>query len=162
MKLEEKIIHVLTKTHQTLSIAESCTGGLVSNKLTNISGSSKVVKLGVVAYSNEAKVKILNVPQSLLKKYGAVHESIAIAMAEGVCNLLKTDFSIGITGIAGPTGTTQTKPIGLTYIAIKTPTQIFNIKCLFNGTRRQIKTQASKETLKLLYKNINSPKITPL
>ena len=154
MKLEEKIIHILTKTHQTLSIAESCTGGLAANKLTNISGSSKVIKLGVVAYSNEAKVKILNVPEALLKKHGAVHQSIAIAMAKGVRKLLKTDFGIGITGIAGPTGATKTKPIGLTYIAVSSPAQTFNIKFNFKGSRTQIKTQASKETLKLLYKNI--------
>jgi len=151
MKIEEKISQALTDTQKTLAIAESCTGGLMAHRLTNISGSSKILKLGIIAYSNEAKIKLLKVPEALLMKYGAVHEEIAVAMANGARKILKTDFGIGITGIAGPTGATKTKPIGLTYIAIATPIESLCLKCQFEGTRPNIKSQAATQGLKLLY-----------
>jgi len=150
MKIEEKVALALIDTKKTISIAESCTGGLLAHRLTNIPGSSNFLELGVVAYSNEAKIKLLKVPEDTLKKYGAVHEEIAIAMAKGARKILKTDFGIGITGIAGPTGGTKTKPIGLTYIAVATPVETLCLKCQFEGSRTSIKSQAASEALKLL------------
>ncbi len=155
MKIEEKIIRALIDTQKTLAIAESCTGGLLANRLTNIPGSSQALKLGIIAYSNAAKIKLLKVPETLLTKYGAVGEEVAIAMAKGVRAILKTDFGIGITGIAGPTGATKTKPIGLTYIAIKNPVETLCLKCQFEGPRAKIKSQAATQGLKLIYEFLN-------
>lgn len=152
MKIEEKVSQALINTNKTLAIAESCTGGLVANKLTDISGSSQFLKLGIVAYSNEAKIKLLNIPEELIKKHGAVHNNIAVAMAQNVQKIFKTNFGIGITGIAGPTGGTKAKPIGLTYIAISTALETICLKCKFKGTRTSIKSQAAKQTFELLSK----------
>ena len=150
MPFEKMIVNRFIKKHLTLSIAESCTGGLLSHRLTNIPGSSKVLKASLVAYSNEAKTKMLKVPASLIKKYGAVSSAVAIAMAKGARKIFKTDFGVAITGIAGPTGATHNKPIGLTLIAIATAQKIACQRFIFKGTRLQIKIRAAKKTLKLL------------
>jgi PncC family amidohydrolase len=107
--------------------------------------------MALVAYSNEAKTKILKVPGSVLSKYGAVSAQTAIAMTKGVRNLLKTDFGIGITGIAGPTGGTKNKPVGLVYIAVRTDTETLCLECQFQGSRRSIKSQATTQALRLLH-----------
>lgn len=151
MSKEEQIAHLLIKSKKTLSIAESCTGGLLANRLSNVPGSSNFLKMALVAYSNEAKTKILKVPGSVLSKYGAVSAQTAIAMTKGVRNLLKTDFGIGITGIAGPTGGTKNKPVGLVYIAVRTDTETLCLECQFQGSRRSIKSQATTQALRLLH-----------
>jgi len=150
MNLVQKIIQALQSQGQTLAVAESCTGGLVANRITDVPGSSDVFLLGVITYSNEAKQKILNIPPKALKSHGAVSEQIAIAMAKGVRKIHKTDFGIGITGIAGPTGGTKAKPVGLTYIAVSTKDETLCLHCMFQGTRPQIKKQASTQALELL------------
>ncbi len=150
MRTEEKIAQLLIKQKKTLAIAESCTGGLLSNRITNIPGSSNFLQVTVVAYSNQAKIKLLNVDEKDIKKYGAVSHQIAIAMAEGVRNIFKTDFGIGITGIAGPDGATKKKPVGLVYIAINTPIETLCVKCIFEGKRTTIKSKATTQALRLL------------
>lgn len=151
MRIEEKVARSLIITKKTLAIAESCTGGLLSHRLTNIPGSSNFLKLALVTYSNEAKVKLLKVPEAMIRRYGAVSVQVAAAMAKGAQKSFKTDFGIGITGIAGPTGGTKKKPIGLTYIAVCAGVEMLCLECRFKGTRTGIKTQAASQALRLLY-----------
>ncbi|MCA9407739.1 MAG: CinA family protein [Candidatus Omnitrophica bacterium] len=150
MRLEEKVIQYLKNSHQSLSIAESCTGGLLGHRVTNIPGSSVVFKGGIVAYSNAAKTKLLKVPDALITKKGAVSNDVACQMALGVRSLFKTDFGVGITGIAGPEGGTLKKPLGLTYIAVNAKKELICLKCIFPGNRLQVKTQAAAQALRLL------------
>lgn len=151
MRIEEKVAEFLIRAKKTLAIAESCTGGLLANRLTNIPGSSHFLKCALVAYSNEAKIKLLKVPEAVLRKYGAVSAQVAISMAQGTRKLLKTDFGVGITGIAGPSGGTKAKPVGLTFIAVATNTETLCLECHFQGTRKSIKKQTTTQALQLLY-----------
>lgn len=148
--LEEQIAHMLIKHKKTLAVAESCTGGLASHRLTNIPGSSGFFKLGICAYANEAKNKLLGISSRTLLKYGAVSRQVAQCMARGVRKKAKTDYGIGITGIAGPTGATKNKPIGLTYIAVSYKNKVIYRKYIFKGTRKKIKSQAASGALTLL------------
>lgn len=150
MKTIIPIAEALIKQKKTLSIAESCTGGLLCNKLTNISGASTFLQVGIIAYTNETKIKILKVKKETILKYGAVSEQVAIEMAQGVRKIHQSDFAISITGIAGPTGGTKRKPVGLTYICLATKEEILCLKCLFEGSRLQIKNQVCTQSLKLL------------
>lgn len=150
MTLEERIARALLAQHKTLSIAESCTGGLLSNRLTNIPGSSGFLLASVISYSNAAKTKLLKVPEALIRKHGAVSEAVAMKMADGAQRLQKSDFGIGITGIAGPDGGSRQKPVGLVFIAVTTPTEQLCAKCRFKGNRLQIKRAAATEALRLL------------
>ncbi len=119
MKLEEKLGQFLIKHKLTIATAESCTGGLLSSKLTDVSGSSEYVKLNFVTYANEAKHNILGVSWDILNTYGAVSEECAQAMADGLQKATGCDVALCTTGIAGPTGGTDEKPVGLIYISIK-------------------------------------------
>jgi len=119
LKLEKAIARILFNNSLTLSSAESCTGGLLSSRLTDISGSSVYTKLNYVTYSNEAKNKILGVSEKILNEYGAVSRECARDMAEGLYELSNSDITICTTGIAGPTGGSENKPVGLLYVAIK-------------------------------------------
>ena len=148
--LESAVGKILTKRKATLSIAESCTGGLIADRITNVSGSSKYFKAGVVAYSNKAKMSMLGVPESLLDKYGAVSKEIALNMAEGIKNLSKSSVAVGVTGIAGPAGGTRKKPVGLVYIAVVNSNLKIVKKCLFTGKREEIKHQAANMALNLI------------
>lgn len=152
MHLDKRITKLLKEQAKTLSVAESCTGGLLSNRLTNIPGSTQYFMLGLITYSNESKIKMLKVPSSVLKKYGAVSRQVAQHMAQGVKILHKTDFGIGITGIAGPSGGSKQKPVGLVYIAISLKKKCLCKKFLFKGSRLNVKRQAVDSTLKLLLK----------
>ncbi len=151
MRIEEKVSNILIQAQKTVAIAESCTGGLLANRLTNIPGSSLFLPFALVAYSNEAKMKLLKVPSATIKHYGAVSEQTATAMANGSRKIFKTDFGIGITGIAGPTGGSKAKPVGLTYIAISTKLETLCLTCQFCGIRTSIKSQAATQALRLLY-----------
>lgn len=153
--LEEIIGNVLRKERLTLSIAESCSGGLISNLITNIPGSSDYFEGGVISYSNKMKNKILNVPDRLLREYGAVSEPVARKMADGIKRLTNTDLGIGVTGIAGPSGGTKTKPVGLVYIALATPRGTTVEKFNFYGERTDIKERVAFTTLSLLLKYLN-------
>ena len=151
MRVEERVSKKLIKSEKTLAIAESCTGGQLANRLTNVPGSSNFLKIAIIAYSNEAKIKLLNIPQATISRYGAVSTQTAIAMAKGVRKILKADFAIGITGIAGPTGGTKTKPVGLTFIAISTKAETICLEYCFPGKRISIKSQAATQTFRLLH-----------
>jgi len=140
--LPSVLIKELAKRNQTVVFAESCTGGLLSASITSISGSSQVFKGSIVSYSNELKNLLLNISADKLKKYGAVSEEVCEAMAINVKENLGADWSIAISGIAGPKGGSQEKPVGLVYISISGPNNhITNIKKIFNSTRNRIEIQ---------------------
>ncbi len=138
---------------KTIAVAESCTGGLVSSRLTDVSGSSKYFVLGVTAYSNTVKVNMLGVHEELLKQRGAVSREVALEMARGIKLLACVDIGMGITGIAGPTGGTKEKPVGLVYIALVTDKKRIVRKLRFRGSRQEIKFQASQAALDLIRRN---------
>ena len=132
----KKIVSLLKKKKLKISFAESCTGGLLSSAITSVSGSSKVFNLGLIAYSNESKIKVLNISKKLIKKYGAVSEQVCKAMAKNVSKIGKTNMSISITGIAGPSGGTKQKPVGLVYVGIKRGNKIKVNRYLFKNKGR--------------------------
>ena len=128
MKLiSENIVKKLIKKKIKISIAESCTGGLLSSAITSVSGSSKVFTLGLVAYSNQSKINVLKVSKKIIRKYGAVSEQVCLTMAKNVAKIGKTNMAVSVTGIAGPSGGTRKKPVGLIYVGIKKGNKI-NIK----------------------------------
>jgi len=137
--LEETVGHLLRAHHYTLSVAESCTGGLVAHRLTQVPGSSDYFERGIVAYSNQAKTALLGVPKSLLEKYGAVSAPVAEKMAEGVRTLSQTTLGLSITGIAGPGGGSGEKPVGTVFIALASPGPTVSRKYHFDGDRKRIK-----------------------
>lgn len=145
-----QIHRVLVKNKKTVAVAESCTGGLLSSLLTQISGSSQYFILGVVAYSNAAKVNILKIPSAIIVKNGAVSKETAKGLAISVRRLAKTDLGIGLTGTAGPTGATPQKPIGTVYIAIDTEDKKLCKKFLFKSNRAAIRKKAAIKALELL------------
>jgi len=141
---------LLLKKQKTIAVAESCTGGLLSNLLTQISGSSRYFILGIAAYSNTAKQTILKIPADIIAKKGAVSEEVACALARSVRKLGKTDFAIGITGIAGPAGGTIKKPVGIVFIAISSKKKNLCKKFHFKGSRLMIRKTAALKALELL------------
>ena len=154
MTLELKSALKLSQSRQTLAIAESCTGGLLTNRLTNISGSSQYLLGAIIAYSNPVKINFLKVSAQIIKKHGAVSHAACEKMSQNVRRIFKSDLGIGITGIAGPKGGSASKPVGLVYISLTTPTKTICQKFLFKGSRLQIKKLASDQALKLLLENL--------
>ena len=149
--LSKKVIKKLIKKKTKVSVAESCTGGMISSAITSVSGSSKVFSLGLVAYSNVSKINILKVPKKIIKKYGAVSEQVCKYMTINISKISKTNMSIATTGIAGPGGGTKNKPIGLVYIGIKKANKISINKCLFkNKGRLYIQKKTVNKCLKLV------------
>lgn len=148
--LEEVVAKALNKKKKTIAVAESCTGGLISKRLTNISGSSKYFRLGVVAYSNKAKQSLLGVSAESLKKFGAVSEAVARELAANIQQLAKTELGLGVTGIAGPTGASKDKPLGLVYIALASPRKIQCQQFHFHGDRDAVRLRASQAALDML------------
>lgn len=150
--LEKVVGEVLSGKNLTVSVAESCTGGLISSRLTDISGSSNYIKMNLVVYSNEAKIDTLGVNPELIKTYGAVNEQVAAQMAQNIRKLAGTDIGLGVTGIAGPTGATPQKPVGLVYIGLadgdKTEVHKVNINPSFE--RKIVKHTASSYALNYL------------
>tara|TARA_Y100000590_G_scaffold432930_1_gene549446 strand:- start:388 stop:861 length:474 start_codon:yes stop_codon:yes gene_type:complete len=134
--LIKKIINLLIKRKIKISVAESCTGGLLSSKITSVSGSSKIFKLGLITYSNESKIKLLRIPKKLLKKYGAVSEQVCRAMVINVSKISKSKISIAITGIAGPKGGNKKKPVGLVFVGLKKGNKTTVLKYLFRNKGR--------------------------
>ena len=122
MNLNKKIISLLKKRGMKLAIAESCTGGMLSSAITSISGSSKVFTMGLVTYSNQAKKSILKVPQKIIKKYGSVSVQCCLAMVNNLSKISNSKVCVSITGIAGPKGGSEQKPVGLVYIGIRVGT----------------------------------------
>ncbi|MDI6783755.1 MAG: competence/damage-inducible protein A [bacterium] len=149
--LESVVGQLLRQKQLRVSVAESCTGGLIAHRLTNVSGSSDYFDRGVVVYSNQAKQELLGVPAETLSKFGAVSEPTALAMVQGLLKRAGTDAAIAVTGIAGPTGGTPEKPVGLVYIALADLQNYQNcVKCNFIGERELIKWRTSQEALDLL------------
>ena len=148
--IEAEVGEILRKRGLTLAVAESCTGGLLSSLITDVPGSSDYFRGGVVAYSNEVKERVLGVPREILETVGAVSPECARAMAEGVRRLLNADLALATTGIAGPTGGTPTKPVGLVYIALAHPGGIEVREHRFVGSRRGNKCSAAHGALELL------------
>ena len=134
--LTKKVINKLINKRLTISVAESCTGGLLSNILTSISGSSKVFKFGLVVYSNKSKINILHISKKIIKKYGAVSEQVCYLMIKNMLKISNTKIIISITGIAGPGGGTKKKPVGLVYIGIKKGSKTLVKKYLFKNKKR--------------------------
>ena len=147
----KKIVNLLKKRRLKISFAESCTGGLLSSAITSVSGSSKVFILGLVAYSNQSKTKVLKIPKNIIRKYGSVSEQVCLAMVKNVTKIGKTNMSVSITGIAGPSGGTKKKPVGLVYIGIKKANKIDVNKYLFkNRGRSYIQKAAVNKSLGLI------------
>ena len=149
--LSLKIVKLLTSKGLTVSFAESCTGGLLSSSITSISGSSKVFNMGLVTYSNNAKVKLLKVPKKTINKYGAVSYETCLSMVKNLSKISKSNISISITGVAGPTGGTKEKPIGLVYIGLKKGSKTIIKKNLFKSKKRvTIQKATAKQALKMI------------
>lgn len=148
--LEDKVGELLRKRRLTMAVAESCTGGLLSHRITNAIGSSDYFLGGVVAYDNEIKKKVLGVKEETLKGFGAVSEKTAVEMAEGARERFNAGIGIAITGIAGPTGGTPEKPVGLVYIGLAMVNKIISREFYFSGDRRMIKEQAAQSALDLI------------
>lgn len=148
--LESVVVRMLVERGLKLALAESCTGGMVANRITNVPGSSEAFLAGVVAYSNKAKTDFLDVPGGLIEVYGAVSPKVAEAMAAGIAARTGADVAVGITGIAGPGGGTPEKPVGLVYIALKTPGEITVTKSIFGASRLDIKLRASQTALNVI------------
>jgi PncC family amidohydrolase len=153
MCYEEKIGEILIARGLKISTVESCTGGLLSSKLTDVSGSSNYITLNLVTYSNAAKANILGVSQKTLDKYGAVSEQCAYEMAQGLFKLTNSDICVSTTGIAGPTGGTDEKPVGLMYSTIFTPSnyRIYTILEASDIKRVEMKELFAKRVLKNIY-----------
>lgn len=156
MELENQIGELLSQRGWALAVAESCTGGLIAHRITNVSGSSAYFQGGVVSYSNEAKERILRVPHATLIEHGAVSEQTALAMAQGARRLFGTDIAVSVTGIAGPTGGTPEKPVGLVYIALAAEGVDLCEKHLWKGDRTENKARSAEAALKLLLKHLTS------
>ena len=151
MSLNKKIISLIKRKRMKLSIAESCTGGMLSSAITSVSGSSKVFTMGLVTYSNQAKTSILKVPQKPIKKNGAVSVQCCLAMVNNLSKISKSKICVSITGIAGPKGGSKQKPVGLVYIGIRVGKKVVVNKCNFkNKGRIFIQKQTVKKTLNLL------------
>ncbi|ADQ04339.1 competence/damage-inducible protein CinA [Caldicellulosiruptor owensensis OL] len=152
--LEEVVVSLLAEKKLKVSVAESCTGGLICNKLTNIPGASEVFDRGFIVYSNEAKMKLLGVPEQVLKEYGAVSSQTARYMAQGALSNSLAHIALSVTGIAGPGGGSEAKPVGLVYIGIATKDNSESFEFRFSGDRLRIKEMTSKAALNILRKKI--------
>jgi PncC family amidohydrolase len=162
MKLEKAIGDHLREKGWALSIAESCTGGLICDRITNISGSSDYFMGGMVTYSNESKAKHLGVPLDFIKKYGAVSPPVAKRMAQGVRKAFGTTFGLSTTGVAGPTGGTKRAPIGRVFFGFADKKKTWVKKEDFRGSRREIKRKAAEKALQFFYETLVHSLPTPL
>ena len=145
------LIKKLIKKKLKISFAESCTGGMLSSKITSISGSSKVFGLGLITYSNQAKIKVLKVNKNIINKYGAVSSECCRAMVVNLSKISKANINVSITGIAGPNGGSKQKPVGLVYIGVKKGSKLIIKKNLFKSkNRKSIQKASVNKTLKII------------
>jgi len=154
-KESEFLFNQCTQKNINVTAAESCTGGMIASSIVSINGSSNIFKSSIVTYSNSMKSKLLNIPLSIIETNGAVSEQTAYHMASNLLSLMKADISIAVTGIAGPTGGSINKPVGLVWIAIGTKLKVFQKKYLLNGNRLEIRQKTTLESLKFANKIIN-------
>lgn len=157
--LEHKLIELVHQIKslakgKSISTAESCTGGLVASYLTSIPGSSEYFTTGIVSYSNETKIKLLNVNSKTLNKFGAVSEEAAKEMAMGSMKTANSDIAVSVTGIAGPGGGTKNKPVGMVCFGIATPKEIKSTTHYFSGTRSEIRQKSCEIALKLIITSV--------
>jgi nicotinamide-nucleotide amidase len=153
--LSNKLVKKLIKKKIKISFAESCTGGLLSSAITSISGSSKIFNLGLVTYSNKAKIDVLKVSKKIITKYGAVSKECCKSMVKNLSKISKANISVSVTGIAGPNGGTKLKPVGLVYIGIKKGKKITIKKNKFKSKNRNtIQILATKKVIKIILKLI--------
>ena len=147
----KSLIKLLIKKKIKISVVESCTGGLLASAITSISGASKIFSLGLITYSNQAKIKILRVNKNIIKRFGAVSYECCYAMVNNLSRISKTNINVSITGIAGPRGGTKKKPVGLVYIGLKKGNKIQIIKYLFKSKKRSsIQKATVKKALNLV------------
>jgi len=151
MNLEKAIGDRLRENGWTLSIAESCTGGLICDRITDVSGSSNYFEGGMVTYSNKSKTDLLGIPEAYIKRFGAVSPQVARKMAQGVRNAFGTTFGISTTGVAGPTGGTKRSPVGRVFIGVAAGRKTWVKKLDLKGNRRKIKEKATKHALQYFY-----------
>ncbi len=157
MALNKKIISILRRKKLKLAIVESCTGGMLSSSITSVDGASKVFTMGLVTYSNQAKISMLKIPQKLIKKYGAVSVQCCLAMVNNLSKISNSKACVSITGIAGPKGGSKQKPVGLVYIGVRVRKKVVVSKCNFkNKGRNFIQKETVKKSLNLLSNLINS------
>ena len=155
-ELEHELGNLLTTFKLTLATAESCTGGLIANRITDVSGSSRYFERGVITYSNESKSELLKVPLDIIDQFGAVSSNTVSAMATGIKKLAHTDLGLAVTGIAGPDGGTPEKPVGLVYIALADDENIDVREFKFTGTRTEIKHLTSDAALKMVLDHVKN------
>ncbi|MBA7484153.1 Nicotinamide-nucleotide amidohydrolase PncC [subsurface metagenome] len=156
--LEQELANLLRQQGLTLGVVESATGGLISHRITNVAGSSDYYKGSVTAYSNEAKIKVIGVKKDTIDKYGAVSHQVAEEMAQGGKKILAVDICLADTGIAGPSGATPEKPVGLFYIGLSSPSGTYSQQHIFPGNREQNKRDAAEAALSWLKEHLISPK----
>ena len=149
--IAQKIVKLLKKKKLKISFAESCTGGMLSSSITSIKGSSKVFNLGLVVYSNQSKVKVLRVSKNIIKKYGSVSYQVCLAMVKNVSRISTANISVSITGIAGPSGGSKEKPVGLVFVGIKKANRIVVKRYLFKNKGR---TYIQKATVNKVLRSI--------
>jgi nicotinamide-nucleotide amidase len=153
-ELEDVVGRLLTEQRLTLAVAESCTGGMIADRITNVSGSSLYFERGIVAYSNTAKTQLLGVPEEMIDRHGAVSREVAESMATGIRTRALADIGISTTGIAGPTGGTPEKPVGLVWIGFADAEENFALRFNFGDNRRRTKERASTAALELVRRRI--------
>ena len=147
----KNLVKILTKKNLKIAFAESCTGGMLASELTSISGASRVFSLGLITYSNHAKISVLRVNKSIIQKYGAVSPQCCEAMVKNLAKISKAQINVSITGIAGPNGGTKTKPVGLVYIGVKKGKKLLITKNIFKQkTRNAIQKATVKRTLNIV------------
>ena len=147
----KNLVKKLIKKKLRISFAESCTGGMLACSITSVSGASKVFSLGLITYSNQAKIKVLKVNKNIIKKYGAVSAECCEAMVKNLAKISKAQINVSVTGIAGPNGGTKNKPVGLVYIAVKKSNKILITKNIFKQkTRNTIQKATVKRSLKII------------
>ena len=151
----KNLVKILTKKKLKIAFAESCTGGMLASEITSVSGASKVFGIGLVTYSNHAKITVLKVNKSIIQKYGAVSPQCCESMVKNLAKISKAQINVSITGIAGPNGGTKTKPVGLVYIGVKNKNKILITKNIFNQkSRKAIQNATVKRTLEIIRSTI--------
>ena len=147
----KNVVKILTKKKLKIAFAESCTGGMLASEITSVSGASKVFGIGLVTYSNQAKITVLKVNKNIIQKYGAVSAECCEAMVKNLSKISKAQINVSITGIAGPNGGTKKKPVGLVYIGVKKNNKILITKNVFKEkSRKAIQKSTIKKTFKII------------
>lgn len=155
--LEEHVVELLSRQKMTVATAESCTGGLIAATLVNVPGASDVLNEGYITYSNEAKMRLVGVSRETLAQYGAVSAQTAKEMAEGAANAAKADAALSATGIAGPGGGTEEKPVGLVYIGCFVNGKTVVKECIFDGNRMENRQNTAETALEMLAQALENP-----